>query len=350
MTGYAIPYPLPFGLRFRIRIRLRSREVYPGLSAQVGASKEPNRMPKFPPEIRPSSLRSSGQPSQPPTPPNSAGPPRPPSRVKTRTNWLDNRLTNRDREIIATLYRLNSATIGQIHRLHFDGLTLRSCQYVMRRLLDWHAVSATERRMGGVLSGSGQTVYSLDPSAHRLMRLAEGRKGPQELADIKPGRWSHRHALVISELYVQCVEAVRKGRLQLADFIAEPACWQDDGNGGYLRPDAYIKVAVPDTNRRQHWWIEVDLGTESTPTVRAKFDKYMDFIGRNVAGPDGTIPRILVTVEDDNRCAALRRIVSRMGDQAAQFIYVSRFDLATFALAAFANSTTSHGEGENRDQ
>ncbi|TDB80187.1 hypothetical protein E1264_34510, partial [Actinomadura sp. KC216] len=240
-----------------------------------------------------------------------------------------------------TLYQLNSATIGQIHRLHFDGLTIRSCQYVMRRLVDWHAVSATERRMGGILSGSGQTVYSLDPSAHRLMRLAEGRKNPRELSDIKPGRWSHRHALVITELYVQCVESARKGHLQLADFAAEPACWQEDGQGGYLRPDAYIKVAVPGTNRRQHWWIEVDLGTESTPTVRRKFDRYMDFAGRNIAGPDGTVPRILVTVADDTRSAALRRIVSRMGDRAAQLIHVSRFDVATSVLAAFAESSAS---------
>lgn len=344
MTSFAIPEPLRFGLRLRLRGLLRASETRPGLSAQVGPAQASKRLPKLPPVVPPSALQASGKPSQPPTSPNSARPPRPPSRVKTRTNWLGDRLTNRDWEILATLYRLNSATIGQIYRLHFDGLTVRSCQYVMRRLLDWHAVSAVERRMGGVLSGSGQQVFFLDPAAHRLMGLAEGRKSSKELADFKPSRWSHRHALVISELYVQCIESVRRGNLQLADFVTEPACWREDGNGGYLRPDAYIKVAVPKTTRRQHWWIEVDLGTESTPTVRAKFDKYMQFVNRNIGGPDGTIPRILVTVEDESRSVAIKRIVNRMGDDADQFLHVTRFDVAASVLAAFAKSNPSHGE------
>lgn len=335
MTVHAIPSPLRLRIRFGFRLRLHESEAQQGISAQASEPESPEPLPKLPPVV-PSSLRSSSNPSLPPSPPVSGRPPLPPSRIKSRANWLAARLTNRDWEILGTLYRLNSATIGHIYRLHFNGLTMRNCQYVMRRLMEWRAVTSIERRMGGVLSGSGQRVYFLDPAAIRLLRLAEGRKDIRDSTEAPSGRWSYKHALTVSELYVQCVEAVREGSIQLADFVTEPACWLADGIGGHLRPDAYIKVAVPGTKRRQHWWVEVDLGTESLPIVRAKFDTYMQFKSRNIGGPEGTVPRVLVTVEEESRRIALKRLVTRMGDDANRFIHIVQFEAAVPLLAAFA--------------
>lgn len=339
--AYSIPVRVRFRIRSRIRAWVRARlherdhpdPTYSQVS-EPGDSVQPPIVPPGPPVVPPLSL--SVPSAQPPTPPIPRRPPRPPKSPRNRANWLEYRLTERDWLILWTLYRLNSASIGQIYRLHFQGVTMRNCQYVMKRLLEWRAVVALETRIGGIRSGSGQRIYSLDPAAVRLLRITEGEKEITGLRETVSVRWSHRHFLTVTELYVQCVEGDRKGDLRLAGFAAEPACWWLDENGGILKPDAHVKVGVPGTTRRQHWWIEVDLGTESTPVLRAKFIAYLKFAARGVPGPDGAVPRVLVTVEDGTRRAALQRVVSRLGDDAGQFIHIATFDSAVAVMAAFA--------------
>ncbi|MFI6496184.1 replication-relaxation family protein [Nonomuraea typhae] len=240
--------------------------------------------------------------------------------------------------MLASLYRLNSASLNHIYRLHFPHVSLRSCQYVMKRLVDWGAVVAFDRRMGGPLRGSGQRIFALDPAAHRLMCRMEGYKDPIDTSEVNAGRWSHRHAMTISELYVRCVEATRNDEIQLIEFTAEPASWWTYGHREILKPDAYLKIGLPDTRLRDHWWIEVDLGTESTPTVKTKFSAYLDFAARNLPGPEDTVPRVLVTVLEQRRCTTLKRLVEHLGEDARHLIHVVPFDHAVPLLSTYANA------------
>ena len=43
--------------------------------------------------------------------------------------------------------------------------------------------------------------------------------------------------------------------VRLGGFDAEPAAWWPNGLGGWLKPDAYVRLASG--NFVDHWWIEV---------------------------------------------------------------------------------------------
>ncbi|MCA1704568.1 MAG: replication-relaxation family protein, partial [Actinobacteria bacterium] len=101
------------------------------------------------------------------------------------------------------------------------------------------------------------------------------------------------HALAVSELYVTVTTGTAVAGMELEAFDTEPASWWPDGLGGWLKPDAYL---VLDTHgARWHLWAEVDRATESLPTIRRKLDSYMEFYQRGCLGPNGVMPRVLVS-------------------------------------------------------
>jgi hypothetical protein len=139
----------------------------------------------------------------------------------------------------------------------------------------------------------------------------------------RPGTPSERfvrHILAISELYVNLIEAERAGRFQLRTFQAEPAAWWPNGLGGWLKPDAFLVVS---NGRVDYlWWVEVDLGTESVPTVARKLRTYVDFVNRGQVGPRGAVPRVLVSVPDERRCTALTGEIARLSAPAGELLHV----------------------------
>jgi hypothetical protein len=248
------------------------------------------------------------------------------------------RLSERDWEILDTLFRVHLATGSQFHRLFFthlsQAMSVRS--RVLKRLTEWRAINVLDRRIGGPSGGSRHRVYVLDPAAKRLMELRTGvaRKRQQK---VDGGRLV-AHMLAVSELYVQCVETSRTGAFDLLEFLAEPDCWWPLENGGYLKPDAYACVSVPSTPLVDHWWIEADLGTERMPVIRAQLSAYVNFANSGQSGPGGVVPGVIITTPDDARCAALKRAVKRLGSPATELIQVITFDSAAAFLAAHATT------------
>src|SRR5947207_410525 len=88
-----------------------------------------------------------------------------------------------------------------------------------------------------------------------------------ELSGAHSDRFLH-HNLVVAELYVGLMEAMRVGRVELRDFRAEPGCWWLDSDRQWVKPDGY--AVVSDGNVEDCWAIEVDMATESVPTLRRK--------------------------------------------------------------------------------
>ncbi|MFC5186418.1 replication-relaxation family protein [Actinomadura harenae] len=339
------------GIRFDFRLGFRVAELWARAFAQVSDPQEPNDQPTLPTVSRPLPHSSSSPSPQPPNSPHSARPPLPPSQLIRRANWLDARFTPRDWAIIETLYRMNCATGRQIQRLHFAELASaqRSAQYVLRRLIQWRAVVADGGAVGGILRGSAQRIISLDPAAYRLMRMREG----LPVSEIRSGEsptanWLNWHGILVTELYVQCREAETAGTLGLIDFTTEPRCWWPNGTGGFIRPDAYVKVDVPRTDLFHDWWIEVDTGTESIPRVREKFTRYLDYAQRGATGPNGHMPRVLLATLDHSRVPVLRRAVTRMGPTAQHLIQVMPFRDSAALLAAFAGTPATPAPEERQ--
>jgi hypothetical protein len=262
--------------------------------------------------------------------------------VNARVEWLQSRLSARDWAILETIYRACLATSTQIQRVHFFPVAsaVEMRKRTLRRLVESGALANSPRRIGGPLGGSQQRVWALDPAARILIqnRLGTVEGEPMEADSGRALRFV-QHTLTVTELYVQCVEMARTGAFDVIDFWAEPQCWWPLGNRRYIKPDAYLCLGLPGTDEVDHWWIEVDMGTERNPVMRDKFLRYLRFDASGQEGPGGVSPRVLVTTPDRSRASTLKRIRGRMGQPAADLITILPFEEATAFLATYTNRT-----------
>lgn len=258
----------------------------------------------------------------------------PPVRVRSgHVQWVADRLSARDWAIIASLNQLGLMTGVQIERCHFADLAEGRSRTVSRsralaRLVRWRVLLPLPRRVGGPKQGSSVTIFALDTTAVRLLRQRTGISNPRRIRRPGiPGERFTRHVLAVAELYTGLVEANRTGALILRQFQAEPR-WPD-GLGGALNPDAFVVVS---NGRVDHlWWIEMDMATESLPTIRRKLRTYLDFLARGGRGPRGIMPRVLVAVPDHSRAAAVRAEVAGLPPPAADLVHVvCQNELATW--------------------
>lgn len=252
---------------------------------------------------------------------------------RSDVEWVRERLNDRDLRIVQEINRVRIASGEQLERLCFAGVTAGRSRTATRsralgRLARWRVLVAVGRRIGGRERGSTAQVYALDTVGQRLLagdNLAAGeavrvrRPGP-------PGVWSRQHLLAVAELYTQLVEQARTTGLELVTFKAEPGAHWPDGRGGRLKPDAYAVLGRP--GARDHWWLEVDLATESLPTLRAKLQTYLDFQRRGERGPGDVTPWVLVATNTERRRDAIRGMVRRMPEAAGLVTVVTSSEAA----------------------
>ena len=247
------------------------------------------------------------------------------------------RLGERDRQIVQELARLRVATGGQLERLAFSNLDGqhrdRTRRRVLARLVDMGVLTTLERRVGGVRAGSAGLIFVLDVLGQRLAHLLDREALDAGSRPRRPGTPTDRflsHTLAVSELYVRLVEATRANGARLLRFAAEPACWWQDGEGQWVKPDATFTLQAGDVE--DSWAAEIDLATESLPTLRRKLVGYVELAERGEAGPDGVMPRVVVTVPDQRRCEAVADAIEQLPDPAAELLHVVVFEHAVELL------------------
>lgn len=247
------------------------------------------------------------------------------------------RLGERDWQIMAELQRLRVATAVQLERLCFRDLAGvhrdRSRRRALARLVSLGVLATLNRRIGGVRAGSSGLVFTLDVLGVRLVQSrgahqqSDGAGRVRSRHPTTPTERFLRHSLAVSELYVELVEAAHApSGLSLLRFDAEPACWWPDSFGGLVKPDGLLVLATADV--ADAWALEVDRATESLPTLRRQFARYLELLERGEGGPTGPLPRVLVTVPDDKRLSAVQAVVQAMPDSAHGLIHSSRQDTA----------------------
>lgn len=241
-----------------------------------------------------------------------------PMRVRpAHVDRLDERLSERDWRVIQTVNLLRVATGRQLERLCFTGLGSEHSRTVTRsrvlaRLVGDRVLVAFGRQVGGAGRGSTTQAYALDTAGRELVRR-------RQLADDarvrvrRPGYPSERtlrHSLAVSELYADLAVRAPAADAQVAEFRAEPGAWWPNGLGGFFKPDAYVVLESGDV--RDHWWVEMDLATESLPVIRSKVRAYLDFRERGVLGPDGVLPWLVIATVTAKRLMAIAGLVHHL--------------------------------------
>jgi hypothetical protein len=244
--------------------------------------------------------------------------------------WVAERLSKRDRAIAADAKRLRLVTGLQFERLHFawlsDGSRARRRRLVLARLSDWRVLAPQQRRVGGSSAGSTGLTFALDSAGDWLLRPPDHPE--YESAHInKPNPPSERlfkHTLAVSELYVELVELARYQRFELQEFATEPA-WVF-GRESRRRPDAYVRLATP--HYTDSWLVEQDMATEHELEIRRKLRAYLDFVERGQLGPDGIIPRVLISTRTAKQAVIWEEVIRSFAEPASKLFHVITSDRA----------------------
>ena len=241
-------------------------------------------------------------------------------------------LTPRDEQIIRDVDRLRVVTSGHLQRLRFSDLTGahgdRTRRRVLARLVSLGVLTTLERRIGGIRAGSAGLIFSLDILGQRIARQLEAVAGDRPRTR-HPGTSTDRflrHSLAVTELYVGLVETTRDTTVSLDRFDAEPACWWQDSTGSWVKPDAALTLSTGEVEDR--WDIEVDLATESLPTLARKLRSYLDLYERGDTDGSGVLPRVLVTVPDERRLQATTGLIRQLPAPADELLHVMQFENA----------------------
>lgn len=225
-------------------------------------------------------------------------------------------LSDRERSVVTTIGNVRMATADQLGRLHFADVSQRERRRTLAGLVDRGFLYRLPRVIGGIRAGSAGFAYAAGLAAQRLNASVDRRIQRPWL----PGGMFMAHMLAVTELLVRLVEAQRASELGLRLFAAEPRCWRTfiaPGSGvpTLLKADAYIELTV--NGYRDHWFVEQDLGTESTRTLALKCEQYRRYwISGREQNENGVFPRVLFVVPDERRQAQLVEIFSRQPEDA----------------------------------
>ncbi|WP_063817452.1 MULTISPECIES: replication-relaxation family protein [Streptomyces] len=243
---------------------------------------------------------------------------RPASIPAARVEGLRRRLSPRDLAVLASLHRVRLLSLAHIRRLAVtDGsprARTRRAQLMMTRLTELGVVVRFSRIIGGVRAGSSGYIYGLSGLGQAVLDTG----GP--LGGRRRRVWESRpyfqdHMLAVAELYVQLVERHRLGQGELLAYDAEPANWRHfTGAGGELvqiKPDAYVRLGRAAIEHSS--FIEVDLSTETLPTIQKKSQRYIDYWRSGMEQQwRGVFPKVVWLVETESRRAGIASVIGKL--------------------------------------
>lgn len=234
----------------------------------------------------------------------------------SRLRDIVSQLSSRDEAVLASVERYRFLTAAHLQAFHFTdhhtaASAARTCRRVLSRLRSLRILGVLHRRIGGIRSGSEGMVYYVDAVGDRILRQqhpGRPRKRPEE-----PSARFVDHTLAIADLAVDFLHEAHKlgaevvrlapeheARRRYTDLLGAPQT---------LKPDLYVELAEhrgdPDVDA---FFVEVDLGHESLPTLLGKCDAYEAY---RATGTEqrayGSFPRILWAMDAARKPTAQRR-------------------------------------------
>ena len=244
---------------------------------------------------------------------------------------INSKLSDRDRSILIDIGRLGTASGRQLERLHFGSSSSdrRSARLALSALVASQVLQRLTRSVGGTRAGSKGYVYALGLAGQRILNPNKQRYRPPWT----PQPSYLRHALSVSDLYVQLREAERDQSLELAVYDTEPKCWRSfAGPGGSmatLKPDAFATLYQGDFEDR--YFIEVDLGTEDGTRLLTKARTYLRYYqsGKEQEA-SGVFPLVLWVAHTPERASFIAMTMQRLKPAEQQlFATCTRDDFVT---------------------
>lgn len=187
-------------------------------------------------------------------------------------------LSARDWDVVRTIDRHRYLTTRQVEGFFFHDhatplTSARVARRVLRRLASLRVIVHLERRVGGVRAGSTSYVWRIGPVGDRL--LHEGHSSARR-RQREPSELFLAHNLAVADVHLELVRSHRAGIIELLDVQTEPDCWRPYlGYGGarlVLQPDLYVVTGAGEYE--DHWFVELDRGTEHPKRLLAKCARY----------------------------------------------------------------------------
>jgi len=253
-------------------------------------------------------------------------------------------LTQRERSIVDTIAGFRMMNGGQIQRVYFpDGTTIgarRRTQATLKRLVDDNYLTRIIRRVGGERAGSASFSYCLGARGQRLLDpSSRGRRL------VEPGLAFLRHHLAVAEVFVGLTEQERDGALEIIETQTEPGCWRNlakaFGGSEWLKPDLFVSLGVGDYE--QHWFIEVDLATESLRRIERTCDRYVAYYrsGAEQAEHD-VFPRVAWLTPSPKRAAAIQSVIAQRPLEERQLFAVGLLENSNNILKGGEHEQAEH--------
>jgi hypothetical protein len=268
------------------------------------------------------------------------------------------RLDEMDNSILNIISECHYITSRQISRLLFRNIVsgraaIRSVNRRLFKLKEMGVITHLERRIGGIRSGSGANIWEMTTAGLKLLQMANA--DDQNTTDNVIRKRRHEptprfaeHRLAVAEVYVQLHELTRRhsNLAGLGRIALEPDCWRTYSDVGgrkqYLKPDLYA-VTVSD-EYEDHWFIEMDLATESPATVIRKCEQYARYFqSGNEQRIGGVFPLVVWVVPTDKRKDSLIRHIDEQFSETLRDI----FTVVTFVeLADLIGGKSLENRGE----
>ncbi len=268
--------------------------------------------------------------------PNTARP------TAARAAGLRSQLSDRDLSVLYSLHSDRLLTGAQVQRLHVadgsPGTQARRTRALLQRLAEFGLVVRLGRRVGGVHAGSAGFVYGISGLGQAVLGvdgLHGGRR--RRVWDVKVA--FQDHVLAVSELHVAVVEAQRSGVLELLTFQPEPHCWRrfpgPHGQPVILKPDAFVHLGVGDYELVT--FVEVDMSTESAPTIARKCQVYAAYWRTGIEQARHELfPRVLWLANNQQSAQRITGVLARLPREIQPLFHVAFLSDAVTVLAATA--------------
>lgn len=250
-------------------------------------------------------------------------------------------LSERDLAVLSSLRRYRLMTVEQVQRLHFHTHAStetgqRVCRRTLLRLTERDLVARLERRIGGVRAGSAGHVHALSPLGHRLLDTTTRQRHRE------PSFAFVQHTLAITELATQLVTRAADAALDVLLLDPEPAAWRpfhDGATAVTLKPDLALQLA--DDHYEASWFVEIDCGTESRPTLQRKCQTYDTYWRTGIEQREhGIFPQTLWIAPDESRARLIGSAIETATNVEPALFAVTTGDRALDVLTDLSGEAT----------
>jgi len=237
----------------------------------------------------------------------------------------------RDREVLERISEHRYLTTGQVQRFVFtdhssEESAARTARHVLQRLSRLALLRSLQQRIGGYRAGSSARVWQLAPAGARLLR-DDGMS--HRVHEPSPRFLSH--CLAIADVHLGIRDLAQIDHVRDVSVETEPVSWRRyAGPGGELRwlqPDLSAFVTTNDYTDR--WLLEVDLGSESLPTLLRKCGQYEAYRATGIEQEQhGAFPLVIWTFTKPERAERLQEAIARsprMTPQLYRFTTIESF-------------------------